>query len=231
MRHGYLRNSPTEPGADLARPEVGRPELQQRPAAPRRRQPHPPRPGGALCLTYSPYATPGQARGGDDAQGEATGIADTVARAPADLPADTDGAELWAALGRADVPRDLYAGAGPPRPDRLGTLLGAIDERADNGATLRVLVQTASALPLLRSCGSAVCAAAHEEALRGMAQIALAATDSAALGSDLLRGGKRWVTGLLGARHILVLARHRPGRHFTSFTWVRAPPERRRGAP
>ncbi|MEU3574634.1 acyl-CoA dehydrogenase family protein [Kitasatospora sp. NPDC036755] len=39
----------------------------------------------------------------------------------------------------------------------------------------------------------------------------------------VLDGGKRWVTGAVTADHLLVLARHRPGRHFTSFGWVLVP--------
>lgn len=67
--------------------------------------------------------------------------------------------------------------------------------------------------------------------------VALAATDSGA-GSDLtglscevvmaddhlvVTGTKRWITNAEAADHFLVLGRHRPGRHFTSFTWVLVP--------
>ncbi|MGC5346987.1 acyl-CoA dehydrogenase family protein [Streptomyces sp. DT171] len=165
-------------------------------------------------------------------------FATVVEQALHGVPSGADGTELWSALGRNGILRDLYGEAAQPTPDRMSTLLTSVDARADNGTTLRVLVQTASALPLLRSCPGPSCAAAYAQALNGDAQVALAATDSAAPGSDLtalgtevdidggtltLRGGKRWVTGLLSAQHVLVLARHRPGRHFTSFTWVRVP--------
>ncbi|MEV3970172.1 acyl-CoA dehydrogenase [Streptomyces sp. NPDC050698] len=101
-----------------------------------------------------------------------------------------------------------------------------------------MLVQTASALPLLSTGTTAACTALRERVLDGLACVALAATDSAAPGSELtalgtevrwdertlhLSGGKRWVTAAGSADHLLVLARHRPGRHFTSFTWVLVP--------
>jgi citronellyl-CoA dehydrogenase len=36
-------------------------------------------------------------------------------------------------------------------------------------------------------------------------------------------GTKRWITSATTADWFLVLARHRPGRHFTNFTWVLVP--------
>jgi citronellyl-CoA dehydrogenase len=130
-------------------------------------------------------------------------------------------------------------------PTRLGTLLRAVDARGDNGTTLSVLVQVASAVPILGSgrSGSPPAAAspvadACEHALAGTVQVALAATDEAAAGSDLsglgtevrlegdelvVHGGKRWVTNACSADYLLVLGRHRPGRHFTNFSWVLVP--------
>ncbi|HET8643423.1 MAG TPA: acyl-CoA dehydrogenase [Pseudonocardiaceae bacterium] len=72
----------------------------------------------------------------------------------------------------------------------------------------------------------------------GSAVTALAATDRDGAGSDLtamgtraelttdgvrLDGGKRWIVNATTADHLLVLARHRPGQHFTSFVLVLVP--------
>ncbi|MFJ8436128.1 acyl-CoA dehydrogenase family protein [Kitasatospora sp. NPDC094019] len=176
----------------------------------------------------------------------------SAARALAGVPAGAPAPAVWRALGEAGVLRGLYRDGnalGPVAdPARLGALLGAVDARGDNGATLSVLVQAASALPILGSgrsvrSGAAPAApspvaAAHERVLAGAAQVALAATDAAAAGSDLaglgtelrfedgglvVHGGKRWVTNARGAEYLLVLARRRPGRHFTDFSWVLVP--------
>ncbi|MDY0816373.1 acyl-CoA dehydrogenase family protein [Kitasatospora purpeofusca] len=175
-----------------------------------------------------------------------------LARALADVPVGAPLPAVWRALGEAGVLRRLYRegnALGPVAdPARLGALLRTVDARGDNGATLGVLVQAASALPILGSgrsgrsgtAGAApsAVAAAHERVLTGSAQVALAATDEAAAGSDLsglgtevrfedgglvVHGGKRWVTNARGAEFLLVLARRRPGRHFTDFSWVLVP--------
>ncbi|WP_406111975.1 acyl-CoA dehydrogenase family protein [Kitasatospora purpeofusca] len=169
-----------------------------------------------------------------------------LARALAGVPAGAPAPAVWRALGEAGVLRRLYRGGnalGPVvDPARLGDLLRAVDARGDNGATLSVLVQAASALPILGSGRAAVApspvAAARERVLTGSAQVALAATDEAAAGSDLsglgtevrfedgglvVHGGKRWVTNARSAEFLLVLARRRPGRHFTDFSWVLVP--------
>ncbi len=79
---------------------------------------------------------------------------------------------------------------------------------------------------------------ALERILSGAATVSLAATDRpprdptcphwvprwhSATHELLLSGGKRWITTACEADYFLVLARHRPGRHFTSFTWVLVP--------
>lgn len=172
-----------------------------------------------------------------------------VSQALESVPADAPAPDVWRALGAAGAVCALYRGGnalGPVAdPGRLGALLRAVDARADNGATLSVLVQAASALPILGSgrsgpapdAASAV-AAAYEEVVAGTAQVALAATDEAVAGSDLgglgtevrtegdelvIHGGKRWVTNAGSAAYLLVLARHRPGRHFTNFSWALVP--------
>ncbi|WP_199808330.1 acyl-CoA dehydrogenase family protein [Streptomyces sp. NRRL S-1022] len=170
------------------------------------------------------------------------GFRAALARALGEVPADGDARAVWRALGDHGVLRGLYrhadTGGATADPARLGALLHAVDERADNGVTLTVLVQAASALPLLTAGTTDACAGLRERVLDGRVTLALAATDSAAPGSELtalgtevrwdertlhLNGGKRWVSGAGSADHFLVLARHRPGRHFTSFTWVLVP--------
>ncbi|TWV47507.1 acyl-CoA dehydrogenase [Streptomyces misionensis] len=147
---------------------------------------------------------------------------------------------MWRTCGAAGLIEGLYDNKGDVAPRRLAELLTAVDARGDNGVTLSLLVQTASALPIL-AAGAPASGPVHEalhSVLSGANTLALAATDSAAAGSDLadlgtemtigpdeivLRGGKRWITTACAASWFLVLARHRPGRHFTSFTWVLVP--------
>ncbi|MFD0312748.1 acyl-CoA dehydrogenase family protein [Streptomyces flavalbus] len=170
-------------------------------------------------------------------------LAPAAADVLADVPVDAPAARVWAALGASGVLDHLYERRPDglvPVPDRLAALLGAVDARGDNGVTLSVLVQAASALPVLADGAppSGVVRRALERVSSGAATVALAATDGAAAGSDLaglgtevtlgpdevrVSGGKRWITSALTADWLLVLARHRPGRHFTSFTWVLVP--------
>ncbi|HWG98293.1 MAG TPA: acyl-CoA dehydrogenase family protein, partial [Pilimelia sp.] len=84
--------------------------------------------------------------------------------------------------------------------------------------------------------GSGPVAGAAAATLAGRQVTALAVTDAGS-GSDLtaldttvrlgdelvLTGAKRWITNAVGADAYLVLARHRPGRHFTSFSLVLVP--------
>jgi len=147
-------------------------------------------------------------------------------------------ARVWQRLGATGVLREQYRRRPPTGlvadPDRLGATLRAVDAREDNGTTLSVLVQSASALPIL----AAGTGPEFDEVVSGDREVALAATDAAAAGSDLtglgteieidgdtvrLEGAKRWVTTATRAAYFLVLARHRPGRHFTAFTWVLVP--------
>jgi len=108
-------------------------------------------------------------------------------------------------------------------------LLTRLDARAGIGTTLSVVVQVATALPLLLVTKNSVA----EQALDGTVQLAFAATDCAAAGSDLtgmgstvravnggleLTGAKRWIVNAITADKALVLARYAPGRQFTSFT-------------
>ncbi|WP_353940560.1 acyl-CoA dehydrogenase [Streptomyces sp. HUAS MG91] len=164
----------------------------------------------------------------------------TPAVAVAGLPETASAALVWQACGAAGLIEGLYDEEGGLDPRRLAALLAAVDARGDNGVTLSVLVQAASALPILAA--GAPASGPVREALdsvrSGARTLALAATDSAGAGSDLaglatevtigpdeivLRGGKRWITTACAAGWFLVLARHRPGRHFTSFTWILVP--------
>lgn len=152
-----------------------------------------------------------------------------------------DGRAVWQALGRAGLLADLFVPAtGPgPRLDRIDVLLTALDERFGVGTVLSVCVQVASALPILRAAADTEPAAkALQAALSGDAMLAFAVTDTDAAGSDLLAmgataalteetirldGGKSWITNARTADYALVLARHRPQRHFTSFLWALVP--------
>ncbi|MBT2383356.1 acyl-CoA dehydrogenase family protein [Streptomyces sp. ISL-11] len=164
-----------------------------------------------------------------------------LADALAALPDDADARRTAAALGAAGALARLYAGlpAGRLHPVPLRKLLAAAEARGRQGTVLALCVQLASALPLLAegAARSAPAARTLSAVTAGEELLALAATDESA-GSDLtalttevdlgedtltLRGTKRWVTSALTAGHALVLARHREGRHFTSFTWVLVP--------
>ncbi|WP_053736529.1 acyl-CoA dehydrogenase family protein [Nocardia sp. NRRL S-836] len=109
-----------------------------------------------------------------------------------------------------------------------------LDGRHPVGVVLGCCVQLATALPLLRGNGHPLTAAVES----GDAIVALAATDDVGAGSDLMSmgttarltdtsvvvsGTKRWITNACHASHALVLARHKPVRHFTSFCWVLVP--------
>ncbi|MFE1774376.1 acyl-CoA dehydrogenase family protein [Streptomyces sp. NPDC059008] len=156
------------------------------------------------------------------------------------LPRTARGEQVWAALGRAGLItrayRDGTVGAGVD-PAGLEGLLTAVDARFSIAATLSVSVQLATALPVLAAGRTPVARRALDRALSGRATVALAATDVTA-GTDLtalrtqvrieddgleLSGEKNWIANTTTAASFLVLARHRPGRHFTDFTWVLVP--------
>lgn len=159
-------------------------------------------------------------------------------------PAERHGAALrarstWAELGAAGRISGVYRDHRPERgvdPARLRALLGSLDARGDIGVVLSVCVQLATALPLLAE--SAPGSPAVDAMLSGTAVTALAATDTGP-GSDLtalgtrvenisdgvvvVTGEKRWITNATTADWLLVLARRRPGPHFTNFSWVLVP--------
>ncbi|MGW1196723.1 acyl-CoA dehydrogenase family protein [Streptomyces sp. NPDC002536] len=168
-----------------------------------------------------------------------------VDRATAALPPGVSGAGAWAALGGEGLLAPLYRDRDGSRelvPGRLAHLLAALDASAGPAPTLSTCVQAAAAWPLLAAGAAAapaggVLATARDAVLAGRAGLALAATEAGS-GSDLaglettldlgadgpvLTGVKRWITNGTAAEHLLVLARHRPGRHFTCFTWVLVP--------
>ncbi|WP_405911834.1 acyl-CoA dehydrogenase family protein [Streptomyces sp. NBC_00963] len=156
------------------------------------------------------------------------------------LPATASGDRVWAALGRGGLTarayRDGSVGAGADL-DGLDGLLAAVDARFSIAATLSVSVQLATALPVLAAGTAPAARSALKEALAGRTAVSLAASDVTA-GTDLtalrtevrteddalvVTGGKNWIANATTAGHHLVLARHRPGRHFTHFTWVLVP--------
>ncbi|MYS23713.1 acyl-CoA dehydrogenase, partial [Streptomyces sp. SID4948] len=137
----------------------------------------------------------------------------------------------------------VYRDGRPERgvdPGRLRAALGALDGRGSGGAVLSACVQLATVLPLLAEAGRSGAGPAAEAAgrmLDGRSVIALAATDAGS-GSDLtaldtevrdadgglvVTGTKRWITNALHADLLLVLARRRPGPHFTNFSWLLVP--------
>lgn len=155
------------------------------------------------------------------------------------LPAEVSGADLWHALGDEDLLARVYRDHDPRRgvdPLALGTLLAGLDRHCTLGSTLAVTVPLATCLPLLAS-GTGPAASVLARALRGAAVVALAATDETS-GCDLasltteivfegdellLNGTKKWIANATTCDAVLVLARHRPGPHFTNFTWVLVP--------
>ena len=149
---------------------------------------------------------------------------------------------VWRALGESGSIARLYPPDRPVRPDpaALRTLLAAVDERCPLGVTLSVCVQAAVVVPaLLDQAHGGPLEQVARQACGGAAVTALAATDRDAAGSDLtsmgtvaqigsdgevrLDGGKQWIVNATTADHLLVLARHRPGRHFTNFVLVLVP--------
>ncbi|MFI2710875.1 acyl-CoA dehydrogenase family protein [Micromonospora sp. NPDC018662] len=149
----------------------------------------------------------------------------------------TDARAVWRALGAGGVTAALYPDGDQPDPGRLSALLTELDTRCPLGVTLSVCVQVATVLPLLAGAGGPAERTRHAM-LRGERVVALAVTDAAGSGSDLLDattrvkrgdgaatldGGKDWITNATTCDAALVLARHREARHFTSFCWVLAP--------
>ncbi|MBP1783948.1 alkylation response protein AidB-like acyl-CoA dehydrogenase [Micromonospora sp. HB375] len=149
----------------------------------------------------------------------------------------TDPGAVWRALGAAGTIEALYADGVQPDPRRLSALLTELDARCPLGVTLSVCVQVATVLPLLAGA-TGPAERARRGMLRGETVVALAVTDAAGSGSDLLDattrvklgddgavldGGKDWITNATSCDAALVLARHREARHFTSFCWVLAP--------
>jgi alkylation response protein AidB-like acyl-CoA dehydrogenase len=162
-----------------------------------------------------------------------------VATVAGTRPAPVDGRAVWTALGHKGLIREVYGEAGAPDPARLAALLGALDTACPTGPTLATCVQVATVIPVLRDHRAGALAGQVADAMMaGEAATSLAATDAGAAGSDLtaltttveigddtviVTGAKRWITGACFADHHLVLARHRPGPHFTNFTWVLVP--------
>jgi acyl-CoA dehydrogenase len=148
-----------------------------------------------------------------------------------------DSRALWRELGQSGVLAEL---GGRPRPELLGQLLEELDERLPGTTVLAMCVQVAAVVPLLHDLAavSPLAAAVLDEATNGKSVVALAATDAGVSGSALLdattavavsatdmvlRGGKDWIANACSCDYALVLARHRPARHFTSFSWVLVP--------
>jgi alkylation response protein AidB-like acyl-CoA dehydrogenase len=157
--------------------------------------------------------------------------------------AGSDARALWLSLGSAGVLRSLQRESAQSLwidPAGLAELLAELDARYPPGPVLSVCVQVATVIPLLRSCApvSPRAGLLLERMLRGEAMVALAATDAGLSGSALLdlrtevldtadgvsvHGGKEWISNAGHCDEALVLARCRPARHFTSYSWVLVP--------
>lgn len=165
-------------------------------------------------------------------------VAEAAASPVGDAPA------LWSRLGAAGVLRGVYRTSPDrlldPDPARLGALLTKLDAAVPLGVVLSVCVPVATVIPLLAEEGrhTPLADKVADSALSGESVVALAVTDSAAPGSDVidagteveigdteitLRGSKDWITNATQCDHLLVLARHDEARHFSSFSWVLAP--------
>lgn len=144
------------------------------------------------------------------------------------IPSDVDGPTVWRALAAAGRLAEAYRG-GDPRlgvdPVGLGRLLSDVDSGHGVGVTLSVCVQVATVVPLLGSLADSVTALAATDGGAGSDLTALETTVSLGTEADDVEvtGHKRWITNATHADRFLVLARHRPGRHFTNFTWVLVP--------
>lgn len=161
----------------------------------------------------------------------------------APVTAGSSARSVWQGLGAAGVLRSLL-----PEPSHslgvdpagLSRLFADLDATLGPGPVLSVCVQVATVIPLLRTCAAAspVAGQVLERMLRGEVMVALAATDAGLSGSALLdlrtevldtaegvrlRGGKEWITNAGQCDEVLVLARCRPARHFTSCCWVLVP--------
>jgi alkylation response protein AidB-like acyl-CoA dehydrogenase len=154
------------------------------------------------------------------------------------------GWRVWQALGSAGLTGELYRRPGaPPDSVRLaGLAQGLIDglNLSDCvSAALSTCTQACMVVPALADDrrGELACRV-REEMLSGRTAIGLAVTDAGGGGSDLLTmktavnvaekyimvdGSKQWITAATFAEFLLVLARHRPGRHFTNLTWLLVP--------
>lgn len=149
---------------------------------------------------------------------------------------------LWRRLGQAGV-LDLARDESPDPdvdPAMLDDLLTELDACQPLGSVLAVCVQVATVVPILRAVAgdSPWAAKVLGELCAGESVVALAATDAGVSGSALLdarteirgdtdarrlHGGKDWITNATDCDYALVLAKHRPARHFTSFCWVLVP--------
>jgi citronellyl-CoA dehydrogenase len=155
-------------------------------------------------------------------------LSDFAEQVRAALDTDTRSARaVWQALGA----RGLLDTA------ELAELLPELDSACPVGVVLSVCVQVATVLPILQG-ESGMAAEVYAQAVAGKCMLALAVTDAEAAGSDLdalattakladgqviINGRKRWITNACTADYALVLARHRPARHFTSYLWVLVP--------
>jgi citronellyl-CoA dehydrogenase len=166
-----------------------------------------------------------------------------VAQVLAELAAtgrDHDGAALVRGIGEVGLLARCLTGdeRQPLRLARFGELIDALARGAPRGPTLSCVVHLATFVPLVRRLAHPSLADVGRAAVAGRVVGTIAATDAGVAGSDLLgietsisieddrivlRGAKEWITIALFADDLAVVARHRPGRHFSSLSLVLVP--------
>lgn len=144
-------------------------------------------------------------------------------------PAESEAGAALSALRASGALTRLYG----PQPDgavdplELRRVLAQAHADLRPGAVLSLLVHLAAAVPLLLEDGRAIpdglVAFAATDTNAGSDLTGLSTTVDIGADTVLLNGTKRWVTSATTAGHALVLARRRPGRHFSQFAWVLVP--------
>jgi acyl-CoA dehydrogenase len=169
-------------------------------------------------------------------------LSDTALRVRQALAASAtpDLRSLWRVLAEAGVLeelRPLVSDGGMSGSAVLDDVLAELDAQLPTGQMLAFCVHLALALPLLerQATASPLAQQVFQRVLTGRCLVAVAATDAEISGSTLasavtglttteselrLVGSKDWITNASQCDYLLVLSRHRPAVHFSSFRWV-----------
>ncbi|GAB3930481.1 hypothetical protein GCM10029976_032450 [Kribbella albertanoniae] len=150
---------------------------------------------------------------------------------------------LWRVLAEAGILeelRPLVSDGGMSGSAVLDDVLAELDAQLPTGQMLAFCVHLALALPLLerQATASPLAQQVFQRVLTGRCLVAVAATDAEVSGSTLasavtglttteselrIVGSKDWITNASQCDYLLVLSRHRPAVHFSSFRWVLLP--------